>query len=162
MKLSSLFATLLLPFLSVFALGLEIAQASQEQAHVEIWVGSGAEYTPQGEELETYEITVINSFGADNKVHSEATITTARGGKRVITQDLTIKGNRWSNISNLGKGGGACYGADMCENYLEDESGRAYATTIAIDSRDQRRNLTMILQNGKAIKVVREKVSRAQ
>jgi len=49
----------------------------------------------------------------------------------------------------------------MCENYLENDSGRAYATTIAIDSPYQRRNLTMILQNGKAIKVVREKISRA-
>jgi hypothetical protein len=162
MKLTSLFSVTIFSALSVYAIGSQAAETLEKYPKIERWVGTGAEYTPLGQELSTYEIVVLNTIAGDGRVHSEAKITTALGANRVITQDLTIKGNRWSNISNLGKGGGACYGPEMCENYLEDDSGKGYATTIVIDGRSQRRNLTIVLQNGKAIKVVREKISRAQ
>lgn len=142
------------------ALVAALVPALAQAATVEKWAGTGAEYTPDGKQVSVYEITVVNTIDGTH-VHSEATVVPASGPQRVITQDLTIKGAGWTDISSLGKGGGACYGQDICESYLAGEGGRAYATTIVSDGPNARRNLTMVLQNGKAVKVLRDKLARA-
>lgn len=126
----------------------------------ETWSGSGAEYSPDGTQLSTYQISVVNTQVSANVVQSDATITKPNGQQETISQTLTMNGSEWTDSSNLGQGGGACYGSDTCENYISGSNGMAYATTIISDGPRARRELTMILQNGKAVKVLRENLSR--
>ena len=95
-------------------------------------------------------------------IQSEATVTRLDGSQKIIAQKITVNGNNWSVESNLGIGSGACYGGDICENYISGENGLAYATTIISDSADNRRNVTMKLQNGKAVEVLRDNLTRIQ
>ncbi len=120
------------------------------------WSGTGAAYSPDGVQLGTYDISVVNTDFPGNLVQSETTITASNGEKKIISQKITMNGTSWSDESSLGNGGGACYGKDLCENYISGNDGLDYATTIVIDGADARRNLTVVLQKGKAIKVLRD------
>jgi hypothetical protein len=129
-------------------------------AHAEKWSGTGAEYSPAGKQLSTYQISVENTQSAANVVVSVATITAADGSQKSLTQTLTMNGSEWKDVSNLGQGGGACYSSDTCGNYISGANGMAYATTIISDGPNARRELTTVLQNGQAVKVLRETLSR--
>jgi len=139
---------------------IAIAALLSGTAHAEKWAGSGAEFTPDGKQIATYQVSVDNTQSAPNVVVSVATITLADGSQQQMTQTLTMNGSEWKDVSNLGQGGGACYGSDTCENYIEGANGMAYATTIISDGQNARRDLTTVLQNGKAIKVLRESLTR--
>ena len=129
---------------------------------VDKWAGQGAAYSPDGQLLSTYQISVVNTQIAPHVIQSDATISMSDGTQKVVSQKITENGNNWTVESNLGKGGGACYGNDICENYISGENGLAYATTIVSDGPDARRHLTIELQNGKAVKLLRDKLTRIQ
>jgi hypothetical protein len=124
------------------------------------WVGKGQEFSPNGSLLGSYTSEVVNTDKAANVMERTTTITTADGKQKVISQTLTMNETGWSVDSNLGKGGGACYGSDICENYIVGANGLSYATTIISDSANSQRYLTIILQNGEAVKVLRENTKR--
>ena len=129
-------------------------------ASVEQWQGTGAVYTPEGKELSAYAISVVNTELADHTIQSEAKITLPDGSQRQVSQKITPYGNSWSVESNLGTGGGACYGKDVCANYIAGKNGVGFATTIVGDSEKTRRNITIKLQNGESVEVSRENLTR--
>ena len=129
---------------------------------VEKWTGTGAVFSPDGQQLSTYDISVVNTQIAPHVIQSDATVTMPDGTQKVVSQKITENGNNWSVDSNLGKGGGACYGGDLCENYILGANGLAYATTIISDGPDTRRDLTTQLQDGKAVTMMRDKLTRLQ
>ncbi len=51
----------------------------------ETWKGSGAAYAPDGKQLETYDVEVVNTDVAPNVVQSNATVTAADGSQKVIS-----------------------------------------------------------------------------
>ncbi len=131
--------------------------------NVNKWQGSGAVYSPAGIQLETYDITVVNTETSAHVIQSEATVTSPDGSQKQISQKLTLNGENWSVESNLGKGGGACYGEGLCENYISSNDGSiAYATTIISDGVDHKRQITTVLQKGKAVKMLRQNLVRVQ
>lgn len=127
-----------------------------------IWTGSGHSYSPDGKELGGYKVEVVSTASGANDLETVTTITADDGTKKVITQKLKLGQDKWSDSSNLGEGGGACYGDGLCQNYLADAHGMAYATTIVHNGPDHQRQLTTVLENGKAIKVLRQNLDRVQ
>ena len=89
-------------------------------------------------------------------------MTSANGTTKSIVQKISIRGSSWTVESNLGTRGGACYGKDICENYITGANGIAYATTIIKDGADHERQITFVLQDGKAIKIFRQSLVRIQ
>ena len=127
---------------------------------VSIWEGSGSVYSPSGKIVDTYRIKVVNSETSTNVIQSETTTTMSDGSQKTISQTIQVEGGRWTVESNLGKGGGGCYGVDLCENYISGDDGKAYATTIVQDSPNNRRNITFVLENGKATKVLKDCITK--
>ena len=149
----------------IAALGMSVmcGTAALASGNVQKWQGTGAVYTPAGVQLETYDVSVVNTEISAQVIQSDATVTAADGSQKVISQKLTLNGDSWSVESNLGKGGGACYGEGLCENYISSDDGsQAYATTIISDGADSKRQITTVLQNGKAVKMLRQKRARVQ
>lgn len=122
------------------------------------WVGSGEEFTPDGNTIATYQIEVINKDGVSGTIESIVTITRPGGVQDVIHQEIVTHGNSWAVQSELGKGYGTCYGSDLCENYVQGSNGLDYATTIVNDGTSLRRNVTFVLENGKAVKVLKDRL----
>jgi hypothetical protein len=129
---------------------------------VETWSGSGSVYSPAGDALSTYQIqvTVTPSDDSSNTSVSVAKITEQDGTNLTITETITPSGNSFQVASNIGNGGGSCYGNAFCEVYIAGQNGLAYATTVAIDGADSRRDLTFELQNGQAVRVLRDQMKR--
>ena len=147
-KVATLISALALVFLSAVARGDSK------------WIGQGEEYSPDGALLGKYSVEVVIANTSEQTVHSTTTISAEGNAPRIIEQTLEMKGTSWSETSTLGKGGGACYGGQMCEDYLVGSDDLAYATTIAMDSSNSRRILTVVLKKGRAIKVLHENISK--
>jgi hypothetical protein len=124
----------------------------------EKWTGTGSVFTPEGQRLEGYRVDVENTRLGAGVIQSDVTLTLDDGTKRVTSQKLTFKGSKWLTESTVGKGGGACYGLDLCENRISDGAGREFATTIINDGSFARRNVTFELENGKPVRVLRDQV----
>ena len=137
------------------------SSAASAQPTSERWEGSGVVYSIDGKELETYKVATNVFHPSVNSTRTETILQMADGTSKTIAMSILVNGDSFSTQSNLGNGGGACYGEGLCENYIKDENGRSYATTIIQDAAGSRRHLTIIMDNGKAIKVLREKVMRA-
>ena len=146
----------------VISSSFAFALASADKAAIDKWAGSGTSYTPQGAALSTYQLNVENTELAPQVIQSVATAVGSDGTTKVINQKITTTANHFKTDSNLGQGGGSCYGADLCESYIAGQNGVAYATTIIVDGPNDQRHITVILKDGKAIKILRDKVSRLQ
>lgn len=127
----------------------------------EIWGGEGATFMPNGTPLDTFQVKVVLTKKENGVIDSEATITKAADGStKIISQQITpTRPNSFTIESNLGKGGGSCYGEGLCESYVADAEGKAFATTIVHDSKNARRYLTTELEQGKATKIIRQKLT---
>lgn len=147
------------PMLSTLAI---LLSATAFAATTEKWSGTGTEFAPNGSVNGTYQMSIVNTSSSPGVVDSDAWATTPEGHQTEIKQKLTFNGNQWSDVSNLGTGGGACYGSDTCENYIAGPDGMAFATTIINDSPSTRRQLTVVLKNGSPVKVLRENLTRVQ
>lgn len=139
-----------------------VASQAIASGPVEKWTGTGATFTPDGQRLESYKVDVDNTHLGAGVIKSEITIILEDGTKKLASQKLTFKGSKWAVDSNLGKGGGACYGLDICENHISDGAGREFSTTIVNDGKFARRNITFELENGKPVKVLREQLVKVQ
>ena len=126
------------------------------------WLGTGEEFTPDGKSAGTYKIEVINTDQGANVYNSQATVTYTDGTQHVTNQKITSSGNGWSVDSDFGKGGGNCYGIDTCENYIQGQNGLAVATTIIKDDDQNRRDISFLLDNGKAVRIFKDKLTKIQ
>lgn len=126
------------------------------------WVGTGEEFTPDGKSAGNYKIEVVNTDKTANVSSSQTTITRQDGTSQVTQQTITSSGNGWSVDSDFGKGGGTCYGADTCENYIQGQNGFAVATTIIKDDSQNLRDISFLLDNGKAVRIFKDKLTKVQ
>src|SRR4051812_43295381 len=110
-----------------------MASSNLMAATVTKWDGNGSVFTPDGQLLETYKVSVQNTEMSPDVTDSQTTVTTSDGHTQLIQQTITVAGEHWTVVSNLGKGSGQCYGDDLCENYIEGNNGAAYYTTIIGD-----------------------------
>jgi hypothetical protein len=139
----------------ILSVGSLHSSAGQE---VTLWRGSGIAYTPGGELLERYEIVVTSRSVAPDVVENEILLSSSDGTQKKVTQRLTLHGATWTIDSNLGRGVGACYDDQVCTNYIAGEL--TYVTTIFREGANSYQNVTVILQSGQPIKVLRDKYSR--
>ena len=142
------------------ALLLTLVIAQQAAATTTIWKGEGALFNINGKSEGQYELTVTNNKTGD-VTESNIQIKTANGS--VIDLQCTNtagKDESWSSQCGHGKGGGRCLGEGLCISYLEESSGKAFATTIAMDGPTDMRLLRTELQNGKAVRFFREKLHK--
>ncbi|MGZ3773322.1 MAG: hypothetical protein ACXVCY_06035 [Pseudobdellovibrionaceae bacterium] len=126
------------------------------------WVGTGEEFTPDGTSVSIYEIVVTNTDLSAGVTMSRATITYPNGSQHVTNQKITQSNKGWSSESDFGKGGGSCYGKDICLNYIQGQNGAAIATTIIEDSDIAKRDVSILLENGKAVKIFKDKLTKVQ
>jgi len=138
----------------------QLKNASGTGATTTKWVGQGTASAPDGTPQGNYQVSVVVNSSASGDSDSVATITLPSGKIETITQKITKNANgSYSIVSSLGKGGGACYGNGLCEFYIEEAStGKAVAITCVRDADGSMRDLITVLQNGKAVSILSEKL----
>lgn len=138
---------------------MALISAQQSFAATDIWKGQGSVFGTKDETQSNYELTVKNTHKGE-RTDSEITVQLPNGTQINLTctnnSDSHGKSSSWSSECSHGKGGGRCFGEGLCISYLEDASGKAFATTIAMDGPSKMRLLRTELQNGKAVKFYRE------
>ena len=147
-------------FMTTLAMALVSSAAFAYDA--EKWEGSGIAFSSSGAQQKSYSVSVVNRQTSASTIESHAMMTSANGTTKSVVQKISIRGSSWTVESNLGTRGGACYGKDICENYITGANGIAYATTIIKDGADHERQITFVLQDGKAIKIFRQSLVRIQ
>lgn len=145
----------------IFAIAL-IATQQIFAAEIEIWEGPGSLFDLQGNPSGVYNLVVENTK-RDQQIQSHVTVTLSDGTvfKQQCLMTETTEG-RWKSECDNGKGGGQCFGEGLCISYVEDSTGKAYATTIAMDGPSDMRLLRTELQKGKAVRFFREKLHKRQ
>ena len=66
----------------------------------------------------------------------------------------------WTSECDNGNGGGRCFGEGLCVSYVEDKTGKSFATTIIKDDDNNMRMLRTELDHGKAVRFYREKLHK--
>lgn len=141
-------------------LTLALVLAQHCIAAADVWKGEGSLFKLNGESEGSYSLTVKNTRNG-SVTESEITVALANGA--IINLQCTNtagEGESWSSLCGHGKGGGRCLGEGLCISYLEGESGKAFATTIAMDGPSDMRLLRTELKDGKAVRFFREKLHR--
>jgi len=133
--------------------------AAPQKDCVQKWTGTGTIFGADGREEGSYNIEVINTESSDHIITSERRMTDSAGHTEVVTLKITENERGFTIESELGNGGGRCYGKDLCESYIASENGCAFATTIVKDGVDTQRNLTFKLKDGKAVRIFRENLA---
>jgi hypothetical protein len=126
------------------------------------WKGSGTTFDAQGEELGDFTVELTQTAVDAHTVELRGKVTLASGQVIPLQQRRTMNGRTFQLESNRGKGGGACFGAGLCTSYEDVGDGHAYATTIVLDGSDQMRLLITELDHGKAVRFMRQSLSRAK
>ncbi len=142
---------------------LTIAMIAPQQtlaATTDIWEGSGSLFDTKCNPTGTYSLVVENTKNG-NQIQSNVTVILPDGSvhkKHCLMTESSSES--WKSECDNGKGGGHCFGEGLCVSYVEDGTGKAYATTIAMDGPSDMRLLRTELQNGQAVRFFREKLHK--
>lgn len=143
--------------------GQGLASSSQVKfPDTQVWKGSGTRYDISKMVQDTYELTVEVQKLSGQEQKSVASVVLSTGEVVVITCNQVNANQGWSLDCSNGKGGGYCFDQGMCQNYVADASGRAYATTLSFDGQDFMRLLRTEMLNGKAVGFFAETLKRQQ
>lgn len=124
------------------------------------WTGTGAVYDSQAREISPFKVQMVSRAPDANSLETTITVTLPDGQTRRFTQRLHDQDRGFSIESDFGKGGGACFGAGLCEAYIAGQGGKAQAITLVIDGPDARRLLVTQLQDGRATEFIRQSYRR--
>lgn len=123
------------------------------------WVGKGIRFNHDKANAQPYGLeVVIDKSGADEI--SKVTVTPAAGSEILIECRRSDGKQGWSLDCTNGKGGGYCFAHGMCQTYVADATGRAYATTISMDGPTSMRILRTELENGNAVAFYQETLQK--
>ncbi|MGZ3688832.1 MAG: hypothetical protein ACXWP5_11485 [Bdellovibrionota bacterium] len=124
------------------------------------WNGTGATYSIDGTEEGEYQVQLVNVPGAQGGVDSSITVTIPNYKTLHFTQTMRDTPKGFSITSDQGSGGALCVGEGLCEGFL-GQDGNGIAMTTISDGPDTLRILKTQLENGKAVRIMREKYVRA-
>ena len=141
----------------IFALTL-IASLNAAAA-TDVWKGTGELFNLQGRKTGSYALTVENEKQGDVTL-SKITVTLPDGKSERHQCRITGDDDGWHSDCDHGQGGGRCYGEGLCESYVADGNGRAFATTMVFDGPEDMRLLRTELKDGKAVRIFREKLHK--
>ena len=127
------------------------------------WTGTGTTYSPGGEAFGDFTIELTRAAVDAQTVQAHGTITLEDGSVMTFDQTFTSDGGSTFRIeSPRGQGGGVCLGDGLCQSYEDDGGGAGYATTMIVDGPDRLRVLVTQLQDGRAVRLVRQTLTRKQ
>jgi len=127
------------------------------------WHGSGTTYLPDGQELGDFTVDVERAAIDARTVEVRGKVTLASGQTFDFTE-RQIAGTAGGFLveSSAGKGGGRCFGAGLCQQYVETGADTARATYITVDGPDKLRVLITELDHGRAVRFIRQTLVRKQ
>ena len=123
------------------------------------WQGTGAVFDSQGREAGSFTVELIRTAPDTQTVETRGSITMSTGEVIPVNQKTTVRGNGFRIESNHGTGGGACFGAGICQSYEDAGNGKAFATTIVVDAPDRLRILVTELNQGQAVRFFRQSLT---
>lgn len=154
-----------------FALTLATIALSTSLAHAEVWTGEGQIYSPEHTLESQYTLRVeVHSIDTAKK-HTLVTVSNPRGDM-VYSSDCVQEGSAggWKKSCSDGSQGGGYFfdpRFGMGIDYIQEKDGTAYATTIILDSKQEKSNETTAmrlfrteLKDGKATHFFVEKLRK--
>ncbi len=100
---------------------------------------------------------MVNTAITDHEVNSQITVSLTDGTQKKFSQVMQDTAQGFSLTSDAGDGGGYYLGDGLCLGYIGTEDGHGYAMTIVLDGPSAERLLRTELQDGKAVRIFREK-----
>jgi len=127
------------------------------------WQGAGTSYAPDGTELGDFTVDLERSAIDDHTVEVRGQVTLA-SGQVVSFNERQIMNSHGGYLteSHRGKGRGRCFAEDFCQEYQELGDDKARATTIVIDGPGKIRVLITELDHGRAMRFIRQALTRKQ
>ena len=126
-----------------------------------LWEGTGTASEASGKDLGVFTVSLTRKSIGNAKVRADGKVTLANGQVIVFWQEIEDHGpTGFRLVSNNGAGGGHCYANAMCQTYEERADGHAFATTIVKDGADKLRILITELDQGKAVRVFQQTLSK--
>jgi hypothetical protein len=152
-----MFSTLLLALLCA---GRADARITEGTGH---WTGKGNVIAVDGEDLGEFTVEVDRSVVDARTVDVHGKVMLPGGKVLEFTERQTAGENNGFVIeSSQGKGGGRCFGDGLCQTYVETGTDTARATTIAVDGANRMRVLITELDHGRAVRFIRQSLTRKQ
>lgn len=125
----------------------------------QVWQGTGQLFSAEGKAAGAYRLELVRKRAEDGLLQT-VRVFLPDGQIQTLQCEITEEGEAWSSVCGHGRGGGRCFGDGLCLDYLTDDKGRAFATTIVFDDDDSMRLLRTELLRGEAIRFYREKLER--
>jgi hypothetical protein len=127
------------------------------------WQGAGTLISLDGQEQGEFTVEVDRVAVDARTVDVHGKITHADG--RVITfneRHIASSNGGFLIEGSQGKGGGRCFTGGLCQSYVDAGADTAFATTIALDGPDKLRVLVTTLDHGRAVRFIRQSLTRKQ
>jgi len=127
------------------------------------YAGKGSVIALDGQELGDFTVEVDRTTVDARTTEIQGKVTL--GSRQVIEfTERQIAGSNGGFLieSSSGKGGGRCFGDGLCQTYVETGADTARATTIALDGTDKMRVLVTELDHGRAVRFIRQTLTRKQ
>jgi hypothetical protein len=126
------------------------------------WKGSGTTFDAGGQELGDFTVEMVRTAINAHTVEGRGKVVLATGEVITFRQRMTEHGNSFSMETDRGRGGGHCFGGGLCTSYEDLGGGKAYATTIVVDNASKIRVLVTELANGRAIRFMRQSLTKSE
>jgi len=124
------------------------------------WKGTGASFAIDGEKIADFAVQLTNTKVDDHTLLTSGSVTLADGSVRSFSQTMKDGLNGFSLESAEGTGGGHCFGAGLCESYMDLGNGHGVAVTEIFDGSSDMRLLAITIENGKGTGFTRENIHR--
>lgn len=127
------------------------------------WTGKGSVIAVDGQDLGEFSVEVDRTAVDARTVDVKGKVTLATGQVIEFTE-RQIAGDKGGFLieSSHGKGGGRCFGDGLCQSYVETGADTARATYITVDGNDKLRVLITELDHGRAVRFIRQTLTRKQ
>jgi hypothetical protein len=126
------------------------------------WKGSGTAFGAGGQELGDFTVEMVRTAIDAHTVEGRGKVVLATGEVITFRQRMIEHGNSFSMETDRGRGGGHCFGGGLCTSYEDLGSGKAYATTIVVDTPSKIRILVTELQGGRAVRFMRQELTKRE
>ena len=123
------------------------------------YTGAGATFSRDGVEITPYQIEMVRTAVGDKTLESRGKITLPNGQVHEFFQRLTETERGFYIESDHGNGGGYCFGEGLCQSYIGDQA-HGFAIAIALDGSTSFRAMITELENGRAVRFIREKLTK--
>lgn len=151
MKTTTLMAVLAFPLMQARA---------EPHRHLGTWEGHGTSFGLDGKPTGDFHITLTRAQVAEGVVETTGTVTLPSGERLPIQQTTVARDTGYRLVTAKGKGGGYCFGEGLCQGYEEGTDGRGTAHTLILDGEERMRVLITELNQGKAVRFMRQSLTR--